>query len=67
MCPSKSDSQLAEKADDFISLLQKLKLPTSKSNYCVEDAPTADSSNPLNPFWQYKQRILDSKSRIILL
>lgn len=69
MCPVKSNNQLANKKDDLISLLQKFKLTTSKSNYAVtadiSDSQTADFLN--NPFSQYKQQILDSKSRIILL
>ncbi|KAL3998072.1 hypothetical protein ACH3XW_13535 [Acanthocheilonema viteae] len=69
MYPSKSDDQLANRTDDFISLLQKFKLTTSRSNYTM----TADVSNPQtvnflnNPFSQYRQQIFDSKSRIILL
>ncbi|EFO27739.2 hypothetical protein LOAG_00741 [Loa loa] len=69
ICPSKSDDHLAGKTDDFISLLHKFKLTTSRSNYAViadvSNSQTVDFSN--NPFSQYRQQILDSKSRIILL
>uniref|UniRef100_A0A8R1XZ05 SAC domain-containing protein n=1 Tax=Onchocerca volvulus TaxID=6282 RepID=A0A8R1XZ05_ONCVO len=71
MCPLKSNDQLVDKSDDFISLLQKFKLTTSKSNEVVtgdvSNSQREDFSSPYNPFSQYRQQILDSKSRVILL
>ncbi|MCP9261139.1 Phosphatidylinositide phosphatase SAC2 [Dirofilaria immitis] len=70
VCSSKSDDQFS-KTDDFISLLKNFKLTTSRSNDAVTaDIPNcqrADFSSIHNPFSQYRQQILDSKSRIILL
>ncbi|VDN81752.1 unnamed protein product [Brugia pahangi] len=69
ICSSKSDDHLTGKTDDFISLLQKFKLATSRSSYAVtanvSNFQAVDFSN--NVFSKYKQQILDSKSRIILL
>ncbi|VDN06935.1 unnamed protein product [Thelazia callipaeda] len=64
MFPSTSDVQLSEKTDN--SLFQKFKLTSSKSNNAVDNISTV-VSNQQNPFWQYKQQILDSKSHLILL
>lgn len=69
MYPMKFDEHLMSKTDDFISLLQRFKLTTSRSNHAI----TADVSNSQrvnfsnNAFSQYRQQILDSKSHIILL
>ncbi|VIO96841.1 Uncharacterized protein BM_BM6251 [Brugia malayi] len=69
ICSSKSDDHLTGKTDDFISLLQKFKLATSRSSYAVtanvSNFQAVDFSN--NVFSKYRQQILDSKSRIILL
>ncbi|CAG9531405.1 unnamed protein product [Cercopithifilaria johnstoni] len=69
MFPSKSDDHLASKTDDFISLLQRFKLTSSRSNCAVttnvSNSQTVNFSN--NPFSQYGQQILNSKSLIILL
>uniref|UniRef100_A0AAF5Q0J4 SAC domain-containing protein n=1 Tax=Wuchereria bancrofti TaxID=6293 RepID=A0AAF5Q0J4_WUCBA len=68
ICSSKSDDHLTGRTDDFISLLQKFKLATSRSSYAVTANVfnfQTDFSN--NVFSKYRQQILDSKSRIILL
>lgn len=67
MHTSKSDGRLAEKAGAFILKLPKLRLPISKSHLAIDADCESFFTPETDPFSQFRQKILTSKSRIMLL
>ncbi|KHN79064.1 Phosphatidylinositide phosphatase SAC2 [Toxocara canis] len=65
--PSKSDGRLVEKASGLVSRLQKLRLPMSRSQLAIDTDAESLPAPISNPFSQFRQQILTSKSRIMLL